>query len=213
MVKVNRLTEPGCLIALEGVEGAGKSTHVRGLGAALRECGVAVLETHEPGGTPFGAELRRLLMHVHEAPPTPMAELLLYLADRAQHVSQVIAPAMASGVVVLTDRFSASTIAYQGCARQLDVAMVTRLDAIARQGVSPALTVLLDCPVEIGLRRARGDDRFHRQDCEFHQRVRAGFLSLARANSDRYCVIDATAPPEQVQQEILAAVTRCLNLP
>jgi dTMP kinase len=207
------LAERGRLIALEGVEGAGKSTHVRQLGAVLRDRGVAVLETHEPGGTPFGVELRRILMHVPETPPTPLTELLLYLADRAQHVAQVIAPALASGHVVLTDRFSASTIAYQGCARRLDLAMVTRLDAIARQGVSPVLTVLLDCPVEIGLRRARGDDRFHREDCEFHERVRAGFLSLARADRDRYCVIDATSPPEQVQQEIIAAVTGCLNRP
>ena len=160
----------------------------------LRNRGIAVLETHEPGGTAFGAEVRRILMHMPETPPTPLAELLLYLADRAQHITQVIAPALASGQVVLTDRFSASTIAYQGYARRLDLAMVTRLDAIARQGVSPALTVLLDCPVDVGLRRARGDDRFHREEREFHERVRAEFLSLAREDWDRYCVIDATAP-------------------
>lgn len=207
------MVDRGCLIALEGVEGAGKSTHLRGVAAALRDRGVAVLETHEPGGTPLGAELRRLLMHMPETPPTPLAELLLYLADRAQHVAQLIAPALVSGQVVLTDRFSASTIAYQGYARGLDLGMVTRLDAIARQGVSPALTVLLDCPVEVGLRRARGDDRFHREEREFHERVRAGLLSLAREDWDRYCVIDAAAPPARVQQEILAAVMRCLNLP
>lgn len=206
------MAERGCLIALEGVEGAGKSTHVRRLASTLRERGIAVLETREPGGTAFGVELRRILMHLPETPPTPLTELLLYLADRAQHVAQVIAPALADGHVVLTDRFSASTIAYQGYARRLDVSMVTRLDAIARQGVRPALSVLLDCPVEVGLRRAHGDDRFHREDREFHERVRAAFLSLARADRDRYCVIDATGPPEQVQQEILAAVTRCLTL-
>ena len=207
------MVDRGCLIALEGVEGAGKSTHLRGVAVALRDRGVAVLETHEPGGTPLGAELRRLLMHMPETPPTPLAELLLYLADRAQHVAQLIAPALVSGQVVLTDRFSASTIAYQGYARGLDLGMVTRLDAIARQGVSPALTVLLDCPVEVGLRRARGDDRFHREEREFHERVRAGLLSLAREDWDRYCVIDAAAPSARVQQEILAAVMRCLNLP
>jgi dTMP kinase len=206
------LTDRGRLIAFEGVEGAGKSTHVCGVAAALREHGVAVLETHEPGGTALGAEMRRLLMHLPDTPPTPLAELLLYLADRAQHVAQLIVPALTSGQVVLTDRFSASTIAYQGYGRGLDLGMVTRLDAIARQGVSPALTVLLDCPVDVGLRRARGADRFHREEREFHERVRAGFLSLAREDRDRYCVIDAAASPERVQQEIRAAVMQCLNL-
>jgi dTMP kinase len=206
------LADRGRLIAFEGGEGAGKSTQVRGVAAAFRERGVAVLETHEPGGTPLGAEMRRLLMHLPDTPPTPLAELLLYLADRAQHVTQLIAPALASGQVVLTDRFSASTIAYQGYGRGLDLGMVTRLDAVARQGVSPALTVLLDCPVDVGLRRVRGDDRFHREEREFHERVRAGFLSLAREDWDRYCVIDAAAPAERVQQEIFTAVTGCLNL-
>lgn len=206
------MAERGCLIAFEGVEGAGKSTQLAAVATALCSRGVPVLETHEPGGTMLGVELRRLLMHVPDTPPTPLTELLLYLADRAQHVAQVIAPALAHGRIVLTDRFSASTIAYQGYGRGVDLGVVTRLDAIARQGVSPALTVLLDCPVGIGLRRARGDDRFHREDREFHERVRAGFLALAREDWDRYCVIDAAAAPEHVQQQVLAAVIQWLNL-
>ncbi|MFN8627437.1 MAG: dTMP kinase [Candidatus Binatia bacterium] len=206
------MVERGRLIAFEGIEGAGKSTHIGAVAAALRARGVPVMETHEPGGTVLGVELRRLLMHRPQTPPTPLAELLLYLADRAQHVAQLITPAMARGEIVLTDRFSASTIAYQGYGRGLDLGVVTRLDAVARQGVSPALTVLLDCPVEIGLRRARGDDRFHREERQFHERVRAGFLSLAREDWDRYCVIDAAAPPERVQRQILAAVSQCLHL-
>jgi dTMP kinase len=205
------LPERGRLIAFEGIEGAGKSTQIRLSAAALRARGVTVVETCEPGGTALGAEVRRLLMHMPENPPTPLAELFLYLADRAQHVSQVITPALLRGDVVLTDRFSASTIAYQGYARRLDLETVGRFDAIARQGIAPALTVLLDCPVEVGLARARGDDRFHREEQEFHQRVRAGFLSLAREDCDRYLVIDATAPHEQVQEQILAAVMRCLK--
>jgi dTMP kinase len=199
-------------LANRGVEGAGKSTHLAAVATGLRDRGVSALETHEPGGTALGVELRRMLMHRPDTPPTPLAELLLYLADRAQHIAQVVAPAVADGQVVLTDRFSASTIAYQGYGRGLNLGTVTRLDAIARQGVSPALTVLLDCPVDIGLRRARGDDRFHREEREFHERVRAGFLSLAREDWDRYCVIDAAAPLARVQHEILAAVMRCLNL-
>jgi dTMP kinase len=206
------LAERGCLIAFEGVEGAGKSTQLAAVATALRARGVPVIETHEPGGTALGIELRRLLMHLPETPPTPLTELLLYLADRAQHVAQVIAPALARGEVVLTDRFSASTIAYQGYGRGLELEVVTRLDAIARQGVSPALCVLLDCPADVGLRRARGDDRFHREEREFHERVRAGFLSLAREDWDRYCVIDAAVAPERVQQQILAAVMQCLHL-
>lgn len=205
------MADRGCLIAFEGVEGAGKSTQIRLTAGALRARGVAVVETREPGGTPLGVEVRRLLMHMPESSPTPLAELLLYLADRAQHVSEVIAPALARGEVLLSDRFSASTIAYQGYARRLDLETVTRLDAVARQGISPALTILLDCPVEIGLARARGDDRFHREEQEFHRRVRAGFLSLAREDSDRYCVIDATTPYDRVQEQVLAAVMRCLN--
>lgn len=205
------MAERGCLIAFEGIEGAGKSTQIRQAATALRARGVAVVETREPGGTVLGTEMRRLLMDMPENPPTPLAELLLYLADRAQHVSQIIAPAIVRGEVVLTDRFSASTIAYQGYARRLDLETVTRLDAVARQGTSPALTVLLDCPVDVGLARARGDDRFHREQLEFHERVRAGFLSLAREDADRYAIIDATGSPEHVQQQVLEAVLRCLN--
>jgi dTMP kinase len=205
------LAERGGLIAFEGIEGAGKSTQLRLTATALRARGVEVVETREPGGTALGAEVRRLLMHMPESPPAPLAELLLYLADRAQHVSQAIAPALTQGQVVLTDRFSASTLAYQGYARRLDLETVARLDAIARQGVAPVLTVLLDCPVEVGLARARGDDRFHREEQEFHERVREGFLSLAREDRDRYCVIDATDPHEQVQEQVFAAVMQCLN--
>jgi dTMP kinase len=204
------LSDAGCLIAFEGVEGAGKSTHLRLAAQSLREQGVRVVETREPGGTPLGAELRGLLMDQPQA-PAPWTELLLYLADRAQHLAEVIRPALARGDVVLTDRFSASTIAYQGYARQLDLETVTRLDAIVRQGVSPRLTVLLDCPVAVGLRRARGDDRFHREDTAFHERVRAAFLTLARHEPDRYCVIDGSGASEQVQQQVLAAVMQCLR--
>ena len=201
----------GRLIAFEGVEGAGKSTQLRLVAATLRERDIPVVETREPGGTPLGAELRRVLMHLPDAVPTPQAELLLYLADRAQHVAEVIRPALARGAVVLTDRFSASTIAYQGYARQLDVALVQQLDAVARDGVSPALTVLLDCPVALGLQRARGDDRFHRETLAFHERVRAAFLQLAAQSPELYGVVDATLPAEAVQQQVLAAVQRCLN--
>jgi len=204
------LREAGRLIAFEGIEGAGKSTHLRLAAGALRDQGLRVVETREPGGTPLGVELRRLLMDQPHA-PAPWAELLLYLADRAQHLADVIEPALARGEVVLTDRFSASTIAYQGYARQLDIETVVRLDSTVRAGVTPALTVLLDCPVAIGLRRARGDDRFHREEAAFHERVRAAFLRFAQQEPERYCVIDASGSSEEVQQHVLVALRQCLH--
>jgi dTMP kinase len=205
------LGERGCLIAFEGIEGAGKSTHLHLAATALRERGIAVVETREPGGTAIGTELRRILMHVPDSQPAPLAELLLYLADRAQHLAEVVSPALARGDIVLTDRFSASTIAYQGFARQLEVDKVSRLDAIVRGGVSPACTILLDCPVAIGLQRAQGDDRFHREQLEFHERVRRAFLKFAEDDPDRYTRLDATAPSEQIHQQVMAAILRCLQ--
>ncbi len=204
------MAEFGSLIAFEGIEGAGKSTQLRLAATALRERGMDVVETREPGGTTIGIELRRIVMHSTGA-PAPLTELLLYLADRAQHLAEVITPAVTRGALVLTDRFSASTIAYQGFARQLDIATVSRLDSIVRGGITPALTVLLDCPVTIGLRRAQGDDRFHREDLEFHERVRRAFLSFADEDPDRYCVLDSTAPSEQIHQQVMTAILRCLQ--
>lgn len=204
------MAERGRLIAFEGVEGAGKTTQLGLVAARLRQRGYEVVETREPGGTPLGERIRELVMHA-ASPPRPLAELLLYLADRAQHLDEVIVPALAAGRVVLTDRFSASTVVYQGHARGLGVGRVRELDAMIRDGVEPALTLILDCPVEIGLRRARGDDRFHRESAAFHERVRAGFLELARSEPARHCVIDATRPFAAVTQEILDRVWQCLQ--
>lgn len=203
--------ERGCLIAFEGIEGAGKSTQLHLAATALRQRGIAVVETREPGGTAIGTELRRILMHLPDAQPAPLAELLLYLADRAQHLAEVVTPALARGDIVLTDRFSASTIAYQGFARQLEVDKVSRLDAIVRGGVAPACTILLDCPVAIGLQRAQGDDRFHREQLEFHERVRRAFLKFADEDPDRYTLLDATAPSEHIHQQVMAAILQCLQ--
>jgi len=206
------VSEPrGHLIAFEGTEGTGKSTQLRLTAAALRRAGYTVRETREPGGTPLGVEIRRVVMHFEGDPPTPLSELLLYLADRAQHLDHVIRPALAAGEVVLTDRFSASTIAYQGYGRELNLATVTEIDALARGGLMPDLTILLDCPVELGLQRARGDDRFHRADLAFHQRVRHGFHELAARDPSRFCCIDATRPTEAVAADILEAVTAVVS--
>ncbi|MBI3388588.1 MAG: dTMP kinase [Deltaproteobacteria bacterium] len=196
----------GGLIAFEGTEGTGKSTQLQLVADALRRDGHRVHVTREPGGTPLGAEIRRLVMHVDTDVPSPLAELLLYLADRAQHLDAVIRPALAAGELVLTDRFSVSTIAYQGYGRQLDLDTVIRLDTLIRGDVSADLTILLDSPVDVGLRRAHGDDRFHRADLAFHERVRHGFLTLAAQTPDRFRIVDVTRPCEDVTATIVAAI-------
>ena len=200
----------GRLIAFEGTEGAGKSTQIERAAAALRAAGHKVEVTFAPGGTALGRQLRELLLHAADA-PAPMAELLLYLADRAEHVARVIAPALAGDAVVLTDRFTASTIAYQGYGRGLDLETLTRAEEWARGGVSIDLTILLDCPVRVGLQRARGNDRFHAELEAFHERVRRGFHAQAQADPGRWRVIDATQPEAAVHDAVMAAIRSCLE--
>lgn len=199
------MPEPaGFFIAFEGTEGAGKSTQLKLAAQALQLVGHRVRVTLEPGGTPLGKEIRRLLLHRTDSIPTPAAELFLYLADRSQHLAEVIRPHLENGEVVLTDRFSGSTIAYQGYGRGLDLRTVVQLDATARQGLTPHLTILLDCPVRFGLQRARGSDRFHAELEAFHERVREGFLAQAREGG--WAVIDATAAKEAVHGEVMQAI-------
>ncbi len=203
----------GCFITFEGVEGAGKSTQVARLAASLRGRGYHVLTTLEPGATALGIQLRQLIMHPTEGcSPSPLTELFLYLADRAQHLHEVIRPAIARGEVVLCDRFSGSTIAYQGYGRGLDRELVVRLDAAARAGGLPDLTILLDYPVEDGLRRASGDDRLQREPLAFHLRVQEGFSQLA-ANDPRWVTIPSTPPVDAVSNLVLEAVLRANVLP
>ena len=204
---------PGRLIAFEGTEGAGKSTQMRAAAEALRADGHRVELTVEPGGTPLGKQLRQLLLHGEETAPQALAELFLYLADRAQHVAQIIAPALAAGALVLTDRFSGSTIAYQGYGRGLDLDLVTRADAWARSGVTPHRVILLDCPVHLGLQRARGHDRFHAELEAFHERVRRGFHAQAAAAPDSWRTVDASQPEAAVRAAVLAAIRDCVRTP
>jgi dTMP kinase len=202
-------------VSFEGIEGSGKTSQLHHVAGHLRRAGHAVVETREPGGTAAGVALRRLLLGPEALPLTPIAELFLYCADRTQHVAEVIRPALDAGRIVLTDRFSDSTVAYQGYARGLDLAALRALDARARDGVAPALTLLLDCPVEVGLARTRrrGDtpDRFERETVAFHDRVRQGFLALAAAEPGRFAVVDATEPLERVQQRCIDAVEQRLR--
>jgi dTMP kinase len=193
----------GLLIAFEGGEGSGKTTQARLLAIWLREQGYDVIATHEPGATKVGMRLRALLLDTAHAGLSPRAETLMYAADRAEHVDAVIVPALRRGAVVVTDRFVDSSIAYQGRGRNQPVADVAGLNQWATGGLQPDLTVLLDLPSVAGLvRRSPSADRLEAEPAEFHDRVREGFLSQARAEPHRYLVLDATRPPDQISREI-----------
>ena len=203
-----RSRHPGVFVAFEGGDGGGKSTQVRMLGAWLSEQGYQTLLTHEPGATPAGARLRELLLAGESL--EPRAEALLFAADRAQHVDTVVRPALDRGAVVVTDRYSDSSVAYQGTGRDLGVAEVAQLSRWATQGLTPDLTVLLDISADAG-RSRRGDehDRLESEPDEFHAKVRARFLQLARTAPSRYLVVDATNVPDVVHRAVverLAAV-------
>ncbi len=200
-------------VTFEGGDGTGKTTQIRALESYLSCRGKACLVTREPGGTELGAMLRRVLLQAGGAPIAPSSELFLYLADRAQHVSEVIRPALAAGKIVLCDRFTDSTLAYQGYGRGLDLGLLRQFNSVADDGTRPDLTLLLDCPIAVGLgrtarRQAQSDsdaakeDRFEREKMEFHEKVRAGFLDLARQEPGRFRVIDAAQPAAQVSLAI-----------
>jgi dTMP kinase len=193
----------GLLIAFEGGEGAGKTTQARLLAIWLREQGYDVIATHEPGATKVGMRLRALLLDTAHTGMSSRAETLMYAADRAEHVDILVRPALERGAVVVTDRFVDSSLAYQGRGRNLPVAEIAGLNQWATGGLRPDLTILLDLPPMAGLvRRAPSADRLEAEPTEFHQRVREGFLALARAEPHRYLVLDATRPPEQLSREI-----------
>ncbi|MET0151516.1 MAG: dTMP kinase [Candidatus Binatia bacterium] len=204
-------------ITIEGIEGGGKTTQVALLAAALERARIPVRVTREPGGTELGGEIRSLLLHSGTRLGR-FAELFLILADRSEHVETVLRPALGAGETVLCDRFSDSTIAYQAYGRELPVDAVRAVDAVARQGLLPDLTFVLDCPVATGLARTRqrrggvAADRFENEHPNFHERVRRGFLTLARESAERVRVIDATQPVDAVHAEILATAARRLGI-
>ena len=199
-------TLPGLFITLEGGDGSGKSTQGRLLAEWLREHGEEVVLTREPGGTDLGAEIRQLVLH-RRGDVDPRAEALLYAADRAHHIATVVRPALERGAVVVQDRYLDSSVAYQGAGRALGAAEVRDLSLWATGGLLPDLTLLLD--LEPAASQARLDatervyDRLEEVGGDFPHRVRAQFLALARAEPDRFAVIDATLPPE-----IIAAMIR-----
>jgi len=193
----------GRLIAFEGIDGCGKSTQAKAVAAAL-----GALLTHEPGATPLGARLRQLLLDPDSdsPPPTPRAETLLMAADRAEHVAQVIEPALASGAWVVTDRYTGSTIAYQGYGRGLGAEGLAEVVAWATAGVEADLSVFVDVPVEVAAARRRGADRMERLGPEFAARVREGFAAQAAADAAGWLVVDGTRDVDAITAHIVEAV-------
>lgn len=208
----------GIFITLEGIEGSGKSTQMKMLGKALENKGRPVVITREPGGTQIGEAIRKILLTGESHDIHPLTELMLYAADRAQHVQEVVRPALDRGKIVLCDRFQDSTLAYQGHGRGLDTHWIDTLGNLATEGLKPNQTLLLDCPVEIGLTRSKArlkeqnsqEDRFEREDLEFHERVRKGYLEISLKEPDRFKVFNAHQEVEKLHLLILEYIERYL---
>lgn len=205
------LSETGLFVCFEGGEGAGKSTQSRLLHDWLVARGETVLLTFEPGDTPVGKELRRIVLDPATGDLSDRTEALLYAADKAEHVDHVVLPALERGEVVITDRYVDSTLAYQGAGRTLDVAEVEAVARWATHDLRPHLTVVLDLAPEAGLGRFDERDRIEGQSLEFHERVRQGFLDLAAADPDHYVVLDARAPIEEIAAAIQERIAPLLG--
>ncbi|HRZ17192.1 MAG TPA: dTMP kinase [Candidatus Hydrogenedentes bacterium] len=202
----------GLFITLEGIEGCGKTTQLRLLSEHLEQRGAGVTVTREPGGTPLAEALRGLLLDPATGGISPLSELMMYAAARAQHVDAVIRPALERGGVVLCDRFCDSTLAYQGGGRGICMDEIRTLNALATGGLAPDLTLLFDLPVEEGLARAlqriagrdggAREDRFEREHLDFHRRIREGYLAVARQEPGRVKILDASRDIESTRQEV-----------
>ena len=194
-------------ITFEGIDGSGKSSLIKKLADDLRKLGLVVEMTQEPGGTSLGTELRQILLRNKGDVPCPEAELLIYEADRAHHVKNKIKPLLNKGTWVLSDRFSDSSLAFQGAGRSLKMADVQWLNDFATGGLKPDLTVLVDCPVNVGHARRAGReaDRFENEKNEFHEKVRQEFLKLAHAEPERFYILDSEkSGPEELLQKLLS---------
>ncbi|MDQ7033171.1 MAG: dTMP kinase [Desulfonauticus sp.] len=209
-------------ITFEGIEGCGKSTQAKKLKEFLEQKNYSVLLTREPGGSKLGTTLRKILLSMENQDITKETELFLYLADRSQHVHTIIKPALKENKVVISDRYIDSTVVYQGYGRDIDPNVIHLLNELATNKLCPDLTILLDLPVEIGLKRAlarnlnnktaREEGRFEAESLEFHTKIREGYLTWAALNKDRIVVINGENSPEQVFQEILLALKNRLEI-
>jgi dTMP kinase len=218
------MSRRGKFITFEGLDGTGKSTQMGRLAAALRAAGHKVVETREPGGTPTGEKIRKVLLDSGTAGLSPMAEMALMFASRAQHIAEMIEPALAAGSVVLCDRFTDSTEAYQGSGRRLGIAAVLQLHRILCRDMQPDLTLLLDSNPHTSVSRARrrnrsasknashNENRFEQETRAFFGRVREGYMTIAKREPGRVAIIDARGTPGQTHQRIMEVVERKLKL-
>jgi dTMP kinase len=206
-------------ITFEGVEGSGKTTQIDRLRRYLAQKGIPCRVTREPGGCPIGEKIRKILLNPDHREMSPLSELLLYEASRAQHVIEVVKPLLKKRMVVLCDRFSDASIAYQGYGRKVDLKWVERLNCFSSQGIKPDVTFLLDCPSDIGLKRAlqrnktlkkEREGRFEREKIQFHHRVRRGYLAIAKKEPNRVKVIDTREGEEKVFEKIRQIVDKLL---
>ena len=206
-------------ITFEGIEGSGKTTQIQRLKKYLTQKGIPCKVTREPGGTPIGEKIRKILLNPDHREMVPATELLLYEAARTQHVKEVIKPFLEKGRVVLCDRFSDATLAYQGYGRKMDLKWIQRLNHLSSQGVRPDVTFLLDCPSDVGLKRAihrnrtlkqEREERFEREEMEFHRRVRKGYLAIARKEPRRVKVIGTRQGEEKVFEKIRKIIDNLL---
>lgn len=207
-------------ITFEGVEGSGKTTQIRRLKTYLNRKGIRCIITREPGGTSIGDKIRKILLDPDHKNLDPLAELFLYEAARVQHIKEFIRPLSEKKGVVLCDRFGDASVAYQGCGRRLGVRLVERLNRMATDGLKPDLTFLLDCPTGVGLKRAirrnevlkqEKEGRFEREKIQFHNRVRMGYLALARKEPRRVKVIDTRKGEDKVFEEIQHIIDKIIG--
>ncbi len=217
MTATAKRSNRGLFVTLEGIEGAGKSTQVKTVAAYLRGQGRIVIETREPGGTAVGEAIRSVLLQPSPTPMGPMTELLLMFAARAEHVNRLIEPALVSGQCVVSDRFTEASYAYQGGGRNVPWARIAVLEELVQGALRPDLTLLLDAPVPMALSRARQrdgtPDRFESEAAGFFEAVRQAYLDLAQRAPERIRVVDATAAPAAVANEIRTQLGRLLGSP
>ncbi|KUJ96723.1 MAG: dTMP kinase [Desulfonauticus sp.] len=208
-------------ITFEGIEGCGKTTQAKKLKHYLEEQNKEVVLTREPGGSKLGIELRKILLSLENQGISKECELFLYLADRVEHVQQVIKPALAQGKVVISDRYVDSTLVYQGYGRGIELDLLYQLNALATNNLEPNITILLDLPVETGLKRAlernlenkqsRQEGRFEAESLDFHQKIREGYLTLASLHPERFIVLDGSPAPEKVFAQLLEKIKNKLK--
>ena len=208
-------------ITFEGIEGSGKTSQIQSVQTRLKQRGYHVVATREPGSSDIGSQIRSILLNSRNKGLDPMAELLLYMADRAQHLNKTVKPALSAGKIILCDRYYDATLAYQGYARGLDINLISQLHRLAFDDLKPDMTILLDLDAETGLARAwrqidtgqrtGTETRFEEEALAFHSRVRSGYLSLAAAEPRRFKIVDASASEEQVAREIITIIENIIG--